>query len=80
MAYELSPYGVTLVMDIDYFPFTDNLRQFLDTDYDFLVSKHAHDLTDSWTVSTMRKLEHDRHGVGHGVRLQVRVQAGQTHF
>jgi len=46
MAYDLSPYDVTLVMDIDYFPFTDNLRQFLDTDYDFLVSKDAHDLTD----------------------------------
>ena len=45
MAYELSPYDVTLVMDIDYFPFTDNLRQFLDTNYDFLISKHAHDLT-----------------------------------
>jgi len=46
MAYELSPYDTTLVMDIDYFPFTDNLRQFLDTDYDFLVSKEAFDLTD----------------------------------
>jgi len=45
MAYELSPYDVTLVMDIDYFPFTDNLKQFLDTDYDFLISKDAHDLT-----------------------------------
>ena len=45
MAYELSPYDVTLVMDIDYFPFTNNLRQFLDTRYDFLVSKTAHDLT-----------------------------------
>ena len=32
MAYELSPYDTTLVMDIDYFPFTDNLRQFLNTD------------------------------------------------
>tara|TARA_B100000424_G_scaffold259278_1_gene241994 strand:- start:1498 stop:2247 length:750 start_codon:yes stop_codon:yes gene_type:complete len=45
MAYELSPYDTTLVMDIDYFPFTDNLRQFLNTDYDFLISKQAHDLT-----------------------------------
>lgn len=45
MAYELSPYDTTLVMDIDYFPFTDNLKQLLDTDYDFLVSKHAHDLS-----------------------------------
>jgi len=47
MAYELSPYDVTLVMDIDYFPFTDNLRQFLNTNYDFLVSKDAYDLTNS---------------------------------
>ena len=45
MAYELSPYDTTLVMDIDYFPFTDNLKQFLDTGYDFLVSKEAFDLT-----------------------------------
>ena len=45
MAYELSPYDVTLVMDIDYLPFTDNLRQLLNTKYDFLVSKHAYDLT-----------------------------------
>jgi len=45
MAYELSPYDVTLVIDIDYLPFTDNLKQLLDTRYDFLVSKHAYDLT-----------------------------------
>lgn len=45
MAYELSPYDVTLVMDIDYLPFTGNLKQFMQTKYDFLISKHAHDLT-----------------------------------
>ena len=45
MAYDLSPYDVTLVMDIDYFCFTDNLKQFLDTGYDFLISKNAHDLS-----------------------------------
>ena len=45
MAYELSPYDVTLVMDIDYFPFTDNLKQFMDTKYDFLIAKHAYDLS-----------------------------------
>jgi len=45
MSYELSPYDTTLVMDIDYLPFSDNLRQYLDTDYDFLISKDAHDLT-----------------------------------
>jgi len=45
LSYDLSPYDTTMVMDIDYFAFTDNLRQFLDTDYDFLVSRDAHDLT-----------------------------------
>ena len=54
MAYELSPYDVTLVMDIDYFPFTDNLRQFLDTKYDFLVSKNAYDLTNRNSFDTRK--------------------------
>ena len=45
MAYELSPYDTTLVMDIDYFCFTDNLLQYMDTGYDFLISKNAYDLT-----------------------------------
>ena len=45
MAYELSPYDITLVMDIDYFPFSDNLKSLLDTKYDFLISKHAYDLS-----------------------------------
>ena len=54
MAYELSPYDTTLVMDIDYFPFTDNLRQFLDTKYDFLISKHACDLTNRNSFDTRR--------------------------
>ena len=31
LAYELSPYDTTLVMDIDYFCYTDNLLQFMDT-------------------------------------------------
>jgi len=54
MAYELSPYDVTLVMDIDYFPFTDNLRKFLDTKYDFLISKNAYDLTNRNSFDTRR--------------------------
>jgi len=45
LAYELSPYDTTLVMDIDYLPFSNDLRKFLDTRYDFLVSKTAFDLT-----------------------------------
>tara|TARA_R100000027_G_scaffold40888_1_gene30458 strand:- start:952 stop:1701 length:750 start_codon:yes stop_codon:yes gene_type:complete len=45
-SYELSPYDTTLVMDIDYFCFTDNLLQFMDTSYDFLIPDKVHDLTD----------------------------------
>ena len=45
LAYELSPYDTTLVMDIDYFCYTDNLLQFMDTTYDFLIPTEAYDLT-----------------------------------
>jgi len=45
MAYELSPYDTTLVLDIDYFCFSDHLAKFFDTEYDFLVPDHAYDLT-----------------------------------
>lgn len=47
MAYDLSPYDTTLVIDIDYFCFTDQLAQFFDTNYDFLVTDKAHDLSGS---------------------------------
>lgn len=45
MAYELSPYDTTLVLDIDYFCYTDNLAQCFDTKYEFLVPDTAYDLT-----------------------------------
>ena len=45
MAYEISPYESTLVMDIDYFCFSDNLLQMFDTKYDFLVTDRAYDLS-----------------------------------
>lgn len=45
LAYELSPYDKTLVMDIDYFCFTDNLLELFDTEYDFLVPNEAYDLS-----------------------------------
>jgi hypothetical protein len=54
MAYELSPYDTTLVMDIDYFCFSDNLRQLLETDHDFLVPDTAHDLTGRNTFDQRR--------------------------
>ena len=54
MAYELSPYDTTLVMDIDYFCFSDNLKQLFDTEYDFLVPDTAHDLTGRNTFDQRR--------------------------
>ena len=55
MAYELSPYDTTLVMDIDYFCFSDNLKQLFDTGYDFLVPDTAHDLTGRNTFDQRRR-------------------------
>lgn len=55
MAYELSPYDTTLVIDIDYFCFSDSLKQLLDTDYDFLVPDTAYDLTDRNTFDQRRR-------------------------
>jgi len=54
MAYELTPYDTTLVMDIDYFPFTDNLLQMMETKYDFLISKEAYDLSGRNTFDLRR--------------------------
>ena len=45
-AYDLSPYDTTLLMDIDYFCFTNNLLQYLQVDEDFLIHDKIHDLTD----------------------------------
>ncbi len=44
MAYELSPYDQTLLMDIDYFCFTDNLLELLKINDDFLIHDKAYDL------------------------------------
>jgi hypothetical protein len=45
MAYEHSPYDQTIVIDVDYFCFTNKLLRLLDTDYDFLIHRNAHDVT-----------------------------------
>lgn len=44
-AYELSPYDKTLVVDIDYFCFSDHLLTFFDSDHDFLVHDQVHDVS-----------------------------------
>ena len=44
-AYIDSPYDTTILMDCDYFVFTDNLCTYMDTDYDILMHDKVHDLT-----------------------------------
>ncbi len=44
-AYNLSPYDTTLLMDIDYLPFTNNLLEYFNVDEDFLIYDKIHDLT-----------------------------------
>jgi hypothetical protein len=44
LAFDLSPYNTTLVMDVDYFCFTDYLSNLIDMEQDFLVHQDVHDL------------------------------------
>jgi len=44
-AYEYSPYDVTVLMDSDYFVYTDNILQYVDTAYDFLLHNRVYDAT-----------------------------------
>ena len=46
-------------MDIDYFPFTDNLRQFLDTKYDFLVTKNWINKFIFWEFDLLKVIGYD---------------------
>jgi hypothetical protein len=44
-ALDYTPYDTTILMDSDYFVYTDNLLQCIDTDYDFLLHDRVYDLT-----------------------------------
>ena len=44
-AYDYSPYDVTVLMDSDYFVYTDNILQYVDTAYDFLLYDKVYDAT-----------------------------------
>lgn len=46
-AYDLSPYDTTLLLDADYFCYTNNLLEYMNSDYEFLVHDSIHDLTNS---------------------------------
>jgi hypothetical protein len=44
-AYEHSPYDNTILLDSDYFVYTNNLLELIDSDYEFLLHNRVHDLT-----------------------------------
>lgn len=44
-AYEHSPYDQTILMDIDYFVFSNELIKYFDTDYDYLLHDKVTDIT-----------------------------------
>jgi len=54
-AYEYSPYDITILLDSDYFVYTDNLLQLLDSKYDFLLHNKVFDLTGRSTFEYKNK-------------------------
>ena len=44
LAFEHSPYDRTVVMDVDYFCYSDKILRLLESENDFLVHKNAHDV------------------------------------
>lgn len=44
-AYEMSPYDRTILMDIDYFCYTDNLLDLVNSKDEFLIHDKVHDVT-----------------------------------
>jgi len=45
LAWDHSPYDTTILMDCDYFVFTDNLLQYTNTEYDILLHDKVYDIT-----------------------------------
>lgn len=46
LAYDHSPFDNTIVIDADYFCFSNKLKNLLNTEHDFLIHQTAHDVTD----------------------------------
>lgn len=44
LAFEHSPYDRTVVMDVDYFCYSDKILRLVESENDFLVHKNAHDV------------------------------------
>ena len=58
-AYDLSPYDTTLLMDIDYLPFTNNLLEYFDVEEDFLIHDKIHDLTNKNVYDFRKNSKHN---------------------
>ena len=54
LAFDHSPYDRTVVMDVDYFCYSDKILRLLQSDNDFLVHKSAHE------VLNMEEMRYDR--------------------
>lgn len=48
LAYELSPYDETLVIDVDYLVLDQNLLKIFEQPWDYLLQRTSHALTQSW--------------------------------
>lgn len=48
VAYELSPYYETLVIDVDYIITDDNLLKIFDTEWDYILQRNSYALTTDW--------------------------------
>lgn len=53
-AYDITPYDQTLLIDIDYFCYTDNLLTLFDTKEEFLIHDQVHDVTGNNTYDFRR--------------------------
>ena len=54
-SYEHSPYDTTILMDSDYFVYTDNLLEITKSNYEFLLHDKVHDLTNRNTFEYKTK-------------------------
>jgi len=52
--YNLSPYDRTLVIDSDFLVFSDRLKSYLNTNYDFMICEEMHDLVPGRPGSKVR--------------------------
>jgi len=54
LAYDLSPYDETLLIDVDYLTFNDNLKQYFGSNNEFLCYDQV------WDVTSTDSFKHDR--------------------